>query len=212
MTHRETSRHRWKPGRALLWLVTHWQLLVAAALVVAALWAYRQCRTGQTSIGVVHNRAIDTTPEEIHALRDIGQWETLTVSTEELVDTFATDWRGTRQLVRIYAGTLRLGVDLGEAADDWFHAAGDTAYVRLPRVKLLDDRFIDEARSRSFYERGRWDADTREQLYERARRAMVRRCLTPANLTAAEQSAREQFSALMRGLGYTTTLITFENQ
>ena len=44
-----------------------------------------------------------------------------------------------------------------------------------------------------------------------ARRAMVRRCLTPANLKAAEQSAREQFSALMRGLGYTTTLITFEN-
>lgn len=211
MTHPDKPRHHWKIASALLWLATHWQLLAAAALVAVALWAYRQCSTGQTTVGLTHNRAIDTTPEEIRALRDIGQWETLTVSTEELVDTFATDWRGARQLVRIYSGTLRLGIDMAKAANDWFRPAGDTAYVSLPPAQLLDEHFVDEARSQTFYEKGRWDPSTREQLYERARQAMLRRCLTPANLEAAQAGAREQVEALMRGLGYRTTVITFEN-
>ena len=76
---------------------------------------------------------------------------------------------------------------------------------------IYDERFIDEARTRSFYERGRWDAATRQQLYERAREAMMHRCLTQENMEAARQNARQQFTSLLRGLGYTHINITFEN-
>ncbi len=195
----------------LLWTARHWWLLAAVAVIILALWAYRQCSTGKTTIAIEHNRAIDTTPEEIRALRDIKQWETLSINCEELVDTFDTDWKGNRQLVRIYTGTVRLGVDLTDAAPDWFTTHGDTAILKLPDIKLLDEKFIDEARTRSFYERGNWDAHTRQQLYDRARRAMLRRSLTPDNLELAQQNANEQFTSLMKGLGYRTVIVTFEN-
>ena len=113
--------------------------------------------------------------------------------------------------MRIYTGTLRIGIDLRDATPGWATARGDTAWLRLPPVKLLDERFIDEARTRSFYERGRWDAATRQQLYERAREAMMHRCLTQENMEAARQNARQQFTSLLRGLGYTHINITFEN-
>ncbi len=35
--------------------------------------------------------------------------------------------------------------------------------------------------------------------------------LTPANLELAQQNANEQFTSLMKGLGYRTVIVTFEN-
>lgn len=211
MIRRGGEKRRLTAAGVLWWLARRWWLVALLAALFVTGGLIRSCKRGGTSVGLTHTTAIDATPEEITALKDIGQWELLTISTEELIDTVATSWTGVRQLVRIYTGTLRIGIDLRDATPGWATARGDTAWLRLPPVKLLDERFIDEARTRSFYERGRWDATTRQQLYERAREAMMRRCLTQENMDAARQNARQQFTSLLRGLGYTHINITFEN-
>ena len=61
---------------------------------------------------------------------------------------FFTDDR----LVAIYRGTLRLGVDLRLADKNWVYAHGDTVTLTLPKIRLLDRRFIDETRTKVFYE------------------------------------------------------------
>ena len=72
----------------------------------------------------------------------------------------------------------------------------------MPPVKLLDTRFIDEARTKSFFESGKWSNDDRAELYTRAQHAMMKRCLTPANYRSAEQNATSQMRSLMLQLGF----------
>lgn len=65
-------------------------------------------------------QAIDATPEEIRALRDIGQWEFLSVDTEELVEKNESSLLSThKQLVCVYRGTLRIGIDMSNLPADW---------------------------------------------------------------------------------------------
>ena len=80
----------------------------------------------------------------------------------------------------------------------------------LPPVGLLDRHFIDEARTRPFYEKGRWEADAREALYRRAQQMMTARCLTRANLQRAEDRAREELTRLFHLMGYKNVRIQFE--
>ena len=115
------------------------------------------------------------------------------------------------QLVRIYYGTLRLGINMHQARPHWLTVQGDTVTAILPKVGLLDKDFIDEARTKSFYESGRWTPQDREVLYRKAYRQMLRRCLTKANLQTAQDNAEAQFGKMLRSLGYKEAVIRFEN-
>ena len=74
--------------------------------------------------------------------------------------------------------------------------------AQLPSIELLDTDFIDEARSHSFFEKGKWTAADREQLYNRAYRMMLTRCMTPENIKTAEANARQQFTQFLKAMGY----------
>ena len=139
----------------------------------------------------------------MQSLRDIGQWEFLTISDEELADTSESRLIGSdRKLTRIYYGTLRLGIDMSELSANDVVLNGDTLDVKLPRVKLLDNDFIDEALTKSFYEKGTWNQSTRKALYEKARRQMLKRCMTEANISACEANATSEVRQLFHALGY----------
>lgn len=156
------------------------------------------------------SNAIDLTPTHIRSIERIGKWEFLALADEELVDTIRhrTLARDDR-LVRIYHGTLRLGVDLSQCEDGWVLAHGDTVSLTLPPITLLSEHFIDEARTRAFYESGTWDAAAKEQMYQKAARQMKTRCLTPANQRLAEDNARKQMTSLFRTFGFNHTEIRF---
>lgn len=162
-----------------------------------------------TKVSVGHDDAINVTPSQIQAIKRIGEWESLSIDDEELVDTVRHGLFGDSELVRIYYGTLRLGVDLGEARDGWIQSRGDNLVVVLPAVKLLDEHFIDEARTRSFFEKGKWTSRDRAALYQRARERMKARCLTEANLASARRNATTQFRQLLRSMGYEHVSIQF---
>ncbi|MBP3829493.1 MAG: DUF4230 domain-containing protein [Bacteroidaceae bacterium] len=187
-------------------------LLITTAVVVCALFV-RKCHEDREifDVEVVDDKAIDITPAQIRSIERIGEWEFLSIADEEMIDTVRHRTLGRDdRLVRIYRGTLRLGVDLSKCEEGWVQTHGDTITVDLPPVGLLSERFIDEARTRAFYESGTWDARAKEQMYRKAARQMRRRCLTPANIEQARENGREQMTALFRTFGFTTVEVRFK--
>jgi hypothetical protein len=93
--------------------------------------------------------------------------------------------------------------------DHWLQAHGDTVVVTLPKVGLLDRDFIDEARTKAFYESGSWTATDREALFRKAYRQMLAHCLTPQNLRSAEQNGEAQVRRMMAAMGYSNITVRF---
>lgn len=161
---------------------------------------------------IEHNNSIGLTPAEIQRIRDIGEWEFLSLPTEELVDTIRKGFFMDDRLVRIYYGTLRLGINLQETSDNWIHTQGDTVSVLLPAIRLLDKDFINEAQTKAFYESGTWSESAKQTLYYKAYNAMKRRCLTKENLKIAEDNARNQLSSFFRAFGFNHTIVSFQDE
>ena len=185
-------------------------ITVAAAIIVVvllAVWLYRSLGDARLEVGA--DDSIGLTPTQIESIKAIGEWEFLSVSTEELIDTTRKRLFSDDQLVRIYYGTLRLGVNMKQVEPGWIQQRNDTLFLTLPKVGLLDRDFIDEARTKSFFESGTWKAEDREALYKRAYRKMIAHCLTPANLSTAEDNARDSFRKMLRSMGYQNIEITF---
>lgn len=176
--------------------------------VIALVWLISKC--SHTSLSVGANDGIDITPEQIQSIRDIGQWEFLAISDEELVDTTRRGFFSDDHLARIYYGTLRLGIDFQQTSDGWITTQGDTLCVLMPKIMLLDDNFIDEARTQSFHESGSWTGRDREILYRKAHRMMKQHCLTPKNLAAARDNGALQMRQLLRAMGFEKVRIEFE--
>ena len=186
-------------------------IIIAAAVIVVillAVWLYRSLKDARLEIGA--DDSIGLTPTQIESIKAVGEWEFLSVSTEELVDTTRKRLFSDDQLVRIYYGTLRLGVNMKQVEPGWIQHRNDTLFLTLPKVGLLDRNFIDEARTKSFFESGSWKAEDREALYKKAYQKMIAHCLTPTNLRTAEENARESFRKLLRTMGYQKVNITFK--
>ena len=177
------------------------------AVILIAVWLYHALGDARLEIGT--NDSINLTPTQIESIKAVGEWEFLSISTEELVDTTRKRLFSDDQLVRIYYGTLRLGVNMKQVEPGWIKQRNDTLFLTLPKVGLLDRDFIDEARTKSFFESGTWKAEDREALYKRAYRKMIAHCLTPTNLSTAEDNARESFRKLLRSMGYQKVDIKF---
>jgi len=194
-----------------------WLILTAVVIVVSIVgYLYVSCRSANTNISVTieNSDQIDKTAQTVVAIRDIGQWEFLSVACEEMVDTTRRGIFSDDHLARIYYGTLRIGVDLKKLSDDAItvSADGDSISIVLPPVTLLDQRFIDEANTRAFHESGSWKAADREALYRRAKEQMKRRALTRQNLQNAEKNGREQMEKLLSAMGFKYVTVSFQQR
>lgn len=181
-------------------------LLAIAGLLVLALWSFKSCSAHSSQGG-----KLTLSPTQITKIQDIGQWEFLSISDEELADTVRHGFFGDDELARIYYGTLRIGIDLREAGEGWIQTDHDTVVVVLPPIKLLDEHFIDEAQTRAFYEEGSWSEADKAALTRRAAARMRTRALSQPNIRTAEQHAQVQMAGLLRAMGYEFTRITFQN-
>ena len=150
------------------------------------------------------------TPSQIESIRRIGQWEFMAINDEELVDTVRKGFFSDDHLVRIYYGTIRLGLDLSVFDASRISKHEDSLAVRLPQITLLDNHFIDEARTQSFHESGSWSNKDRQALYERARHKMKSRCITPATCEGTRQLAESQIRRLLKAMGFEKVSISFD--
>lgn len=177
--------------------------LVALGIVVIAIALTMLARCSRhNSLQIVTDQGIDDTPQIVESLKAIGQWEFLSVTDEEMVDTVRKGFFSDDQLARIYYGRLHLGIDMSKADDEWISSEGDSVSILLPPIQLLDSNFIDETRTKAFIEKGTWTDADRQRLYEKARRQMLGRCLTKSNLKSAEDNATRQFNEMMKQMGF----------
>lgn len=176
-------------------------ILVAAIVALAVLW-WLVSGISQSEVTLDVNQEIDLTPEQITSIEAIGEWELLAIANEELVDTTRKGFFKDDHLVRIYYGTVRLGIDMKSVEQGWLHTVGDSIVVTLPQPGLLDKNFIDEARTKSFFESGKWSHQDRDKLYQKAYRQMLAHCLTPENLRSARENGEALFTKMMKNMGY----------
>ncbi len=189
------------PLRALLIKALLIVVLVVVVVLVARHYINKVSSTS-TMTEVVKDERIDITPSQIRSIEQIGEWSFLEINDEELIDTIRHGFFSDDELVRIYYGTLRLGINLKEAHEGWLAMQNDTLCAILPPVRLLDNNFIDETRTRSFIETGKWTHHDRKAMYNRAVQRMRRRCLTKKNYQSARDNARVQFEQMLRSMGY----------
>ncbi|MBQ8990227.1 MAG: DUF4230 domain-containing protein [Prevotella sp.] len=182
-------------------------VLILALLIAGFFWLRSATRGDHLDFGT--DPEIGITPTQIQSIKAIGEWEFLSVSAEELVDTVRKGLFINDELSRIYYGTLRLGINMHQVQPGWMEVRGDSVFMTLPTVGLLDKDFIDEARTKPFYESGNWSPADREALYKKAYRMMTQHCLTRENLQAAEANGREQFENMLKSMGYKNVSITY---
>ena len=184
-------------------------IVVAAIVALAALW-WIVSGISQSEVTLDVNQEIDLTPEQITSIEAIGEWEFLAIANEELVDTTRKGFFKDDHLVRIYYGTVRLGINMKNVEPGWIQTGGDSIVVTLPQPGLLDKNFIDEARTKSFFETGKWSHQDRDKLYQKAYRQMLAHCLTPANLRSARENGEALFTKMMKSIGYERVSIRWQ--
>jgi len=189
------------------------KIIIAGAILIVLIAGFFWLKsvTKNNYISLSSSEAIEPTPTQIQSIKDIGEWEFLSVSAEEMVDTIRKGFFSNDELVRIYYGTLRLGIDMKQLAPDAITVNGDSLQMTLPKVGLLDKDFIDEAKTKSFYESGKWSPKDHEALYQKAYRQMIQHCLTKENLEAAQINGEAQMRLMMQQLGYKNITIKIEN-
>jgi len=192
-------------------------LMVCVTVIVAAVAAIMLVRSCQQAdlrpltFTVNSTKNIEFTPAQVQSIKNIGKWEFLSLEMEEMVDTvrprfiFSDD-----KLVRIYRGTIRLGVDLSKLKENAITVEGDTVRMRLPKIESLNSNFIDEARAKTFAESGSWDARAREIMYAKAKRRMLDRMLSSNAKQIAMENGRVQMTAMVKALGYKNVQISYE--
>ena len=184
-------------------------IVVAAIVALVALW-WIVSGISQSEVTLDVNQEIDLTPEQITSIEAIGEWDFLAIANEELVDTTRKGFFKDDHLVRIYYGTVRLGIDMKNVEPGWIQTGGDSIVVTLPQPGLLDKNFIDEARTKSFFETGKWSHQDRDKLYQKAYRQMLTHCLTPANLRSARENGEALFTKMMKSIGYERVSIRWQ--
>lgn len=183
--------------------------IIAAAMALTVHHYISKVSLTSTAPTVVKDDKIDITPSQIRSIEQIGEWSFLEIDNEELIDTVRHGFFSDDELVRIYYGTLRIGINMKEVHEGWLAMDGDTLRAILPPVRLLDTNFIDETRTRSFIETGKWTHQDRKAMYDRAVWRMRRRCLTSQNYAAARENARVQFTQMLLGMGFEKVKVDF---
>lgn len=189
---------------------------IAAVIVIGAFLFYAvfsAIKDAAPKVEVTETTTIVETPNIIKSIRNIGQWEFLTINDEEVVErTHKNLILSDDYLVRIYYGTMRLGIDFQELKEKAVKVDGDSISLTLPPVKLLDDDFIDEALTKTFYESGTWDNASHKNMYNEARENMMKYGMSRENLQHTRELAEAQMRQLLQGLGFKRITILFESR
>lgn len=174
--------------------------LISTVVIIAVTYLFALRRCTQEGIKIERNEEIKSTPNIVTEVKKIGKWEFLSIKIEELVDTT----KGVLfkdKLSAIYYGTLRYGIDCSKAESDWFTQSGDTVFVSLPEVSLLDDYFLDEAATTTVFASGSFTSDDRRDMRERAINRMLEKSEKMKYRETAQENAKEQITIFLQQLG-----------
>lgn len=193
------------------------KLLLSCVIVFGLVWIIYELRTcsfkTETEIGTRENIQVEETPLELNSIRRIGQWEFLSISMEEMIDSTKRGLLFDDRMVCIYRGTLSLGLNMEQCDSSWIVSCNKekkSIVLSLPPITQLDRRFINEAQTRVFLESGSWSEREKAQLYQKAQQKMQRFALSPENRKTAEKHARYQITKLMHSMGFDDVTVSFQ--
>ena len=89
---------------------------------------------------------------------------------------------------------------MNDVEEGWISTNNDTIKVILPKIRLLDENFIDEARTKSFYQSGRWSDEDRALMLASAKTKMKSRGLSVENIKTAEDNAKIQIKKMIENI------------
>lgn len=173
-------------------------VLILIIIAVVSLLLLFKCTDNRFEI--LSDNKISLTPLQITSIKETGEWEFLSIEDEEIVDTIRKGWLGDDSLIRIYYGTMRLGFNMNDVEEGWISTNNDTIKVILPKIRLLDENFIDEARTKSFYQSGRWSDEDRALMLASAKTKMKSRGLSVENIKTAEDNAKIQIKKMIENI------------
>ena len=173
-------------------------VLILIIIAVVSLLLLFKCTDNRFEI--ISDNKINLTPLQITSIKETGEWEFLSIEDEEIVDTIRKGWFGDDSLIRIYYGTMRLGFNMNDVEEGWISTNNDTIKVILPKIRLLDENFIDEARTKSFYQSGRWSDEDRALMLASAKTKMKSRGLSVENIKTAEDNAKIQIKKMIENI------------
>ncbi len=155
---------------------------------------------------------IEKTAVRVGTLKEIGEWEFLSIRCDEIVDSVRKGFIKDDALTRVYHGTLRLGVNMKSITKKSisYDKKADSLTVTLPKVTLLDKKFIDEAMTDSYFETGKWSEKERKAMLKKAEARMKKRALTEENLKRAEDNGRAAAEKMFLAMGYKKVVVKFE--
>lgn len=153
---------------------------------------------------------IDDAQTCITSIKEISEWEFLTLQLEEFVDTTINKKLSTAQSAKIYTGTARLGINTKKANKNWIVCEGNKATITLPAIEILDKAIVDDTQTRTFFEEGNISATVKEKMLQNAKRKMKATASKKENIAIAEKNAKAEFKNIFTALGYKTVKITFK--
>lgn len=98
---------------------------------------------------------IGNSTTQITSMKEIEEWEFLTIHLEELVDTIVVRKFNNLRSTKIYKGNARLGIDMKKCGKNWAVCKNNSANITLPPIELIDKEIIDETQTQTFYEEGK---------------------------------------------------------
>lgn len=107
------------------------------------------------------------------------------------------------QIYAVYPGRIDVGFDLTRCAPDWLQMRGDTAFVKLPAVSILnsDGWYLDEAAHTTPIEDGVWTTAEYGMLAQRANALIKRNCELDNCYRRAETQGVKVVENLLHAMG-----------
>lgn len=130
----------------------------------------------------------------------------------ERVDTTS----GFATLSRFYYGTMHIGVNIDKTEEKWMYQKGDTFYVELPPIEVIDEEFIDESKTTTFEDThilSKWNDGDYAALLGKAHRQMLRKYYNGTNIEKAKYNGRRKMTDIVRAFDFHgAVVVTFGDE
>lgn len=107
------------------------------------------------------------------------------------------------QIHSVYPGRIDVGFDLTKCSEDWLMMRGDTAFVKLPAVEILNQGgwYLDETAHLTPIEEGEWGNEDYVSLSHRANALLKRNCELENCYQMAEDNGKRVVRNLLQAMG-----------
>lgn len=139
----------------------------------------------------------------------ILQLRSMQVNPSCKIDTIKEHFFSDDRIVCSYSGTINIGIDFADTLHNWATKKGDSVFIKLPNVKILNtDSWVITGRSIPI-EKGKW---TNEDMAEIENRANQKLCdIAKESYPEAEANARKYINEKLYAMGFKYIDITFGN-